>query len=80
MMKMANQKEMLMKRVEEVCEALQSKGVPYEPITALALAEVAVQIAQDCFKISHTEARVRLIQAEMELLKIEVAGNGGEKD
>ncbi len=57
----------LIERVEEIGTALASADVEYTPLTALALTELAVQVTKDYFNVSHLEARLRIVQAMLEM-------------
>lgn len=63
--------ERLGKRVEEIAEAMAQAEVPYEPFTALAMAEFAVHITSDLFGVPRYEARIRLIEALVEMFRAE---------
>ncbi len=65
---MSDIKEELIRRIEEIGLALGEKNVEFSPITALALAEMAVQVTSICLEISELKARCRVIGAMLELM------------
>lgn len=55
-----NAKERLLRRMDEIGAALDEKGVPFDKMSALAFAELAVQATAELFGTHPLEARHRV--------------------